>query len=231
MLNTKAEYMAGEAAKEIVWVQGLVSELVLIKEVFSYTDSQSVFGKNQVYHAIGTSPVYKTERKLGKGGFGQVYAGRRVSGGSDRIGSDAVEVALKLDHTEIVKDAILAHLTSGKCTSKTNRRVKGLVQISRSIGDVYGSRQEPLYTNLLNSCYGVPAVHHKGRQGDFYILVMDICLVLALGCLEFFIAQSMSPNMVACIAVEAISILEKLHMKGLASHEKKQCDERERWKS
>jgi len=25
----------------------------------------------------------------------------------------------------------------------------------------------------------------------------------------------MSPNMVACIAVEAISILEKLHMKGL----------------
>jgi serine/threonine protein kinase len=28
------------------------------------------------------------------------------------------------------------------------------------------------------------------------------------------LAQSMSPNMVACIAVEAISILEKLHMKG-----------------
>lgn len=28
---------------------------------------------------VGGSPVYKTERKLGKGGFGQVYVGRRVS--------------------------------------------------------------------------------------------------------------------------------------------------------
>lgn len=41
---------------------------------------------------VGNSPVYKTERKLGKGGFGQVYVGRRVSGGSDRIGADAIEV-------------------------------------------------------------------------------------------------------------------------------------------
>lgn len=41
---------------------------------------------------MGTSPVYKTERKLGKGGFGQVYVGRRVSGGSDRTGPDAIEV-------------------------------------------------------------------------------------------------------------------------------------------
>ncbi|KAF3505642.1 hypothetical protein F2Q69_00000758 [Brassica cretica] len=47
---------------------------------------------------VGNSPVYKTERKLGKGGFGQVFVGRRVSGGSDRIGADAVEVALKFEH-------------------------------------------------------------------------------------------------------------------------------------
>ena len=44
---------------------------------------------------VGNSPVYKTERKLGKGGFGQVYVGRRVSGGSDRIGPDAIEVCLR----------------------------------------------------------------------------------------------------------------------------------------
>ncbi|PWA95046.1 hypothetical protein CTI12_AA053750 [Artemisia annua] len=40
---------------------------------------------------VGSSPIYKTERKLGKGGFGQVYVGRRVTGGSGRTGPDAVE--------------------------------------------------------------------------------------------------------------------------------------------
>lgn len=41
---------------------------------------------------VSNSPTYKVERKLGKGGFGQVYVGRRVSGGSGRTGPDAVEV-------------------------------------------------------------------------------------------------------------------------------------------
>lgn len=41
---------------------------------------------------VGNSPVYKVDRKLGKGGFGQVYVGRRVSGGSDCPGPDAFEV-------------------------------------------------------------------------------------------------------------------------------------------
>lgn len=36
--------------------------------------------------------MYKTERKLGKGGFGQVYVGRRVSGGTERMGPEAIEV-------------------------------------------------------------------------------------------------------------------------------------------
>lgn len=45
---------------------------------------------------MGNSPVYKTERKLGKGGFGQVFVGRRVHGGSDRTGPDAIEVRLKI---------------------------------------------------------------------------------------------------------------------------------------
>lgn len=43
---------------------------------------------------MGNSPVYKTERKLGKGGFGQVYVGRRVSGGTEGTGPDALEVLL-----------------------------------------------------------------------------------------------------------------------------------------
>lgn len=43
---------------------------------------------------VGNSPLYKVERKLGKGGFGQVYVGRRVSGGAERTGRDACEVKL-----------------------------------------------------------------------------------------------------------------------------------------
>ena len=46
---------------------------------------------------VGGSPVYKIERKLGKGGFGQVYVGRRISGGSERSGPQAVEVLATLN--------------------------------------------------------------------------------------------------------------------------------------
>ncbi|PON86858.1 GPCR kinase [Trema orientale] len=131
---------------------------------------------------VGNSPVYKTERKLGKGGFGQVYVGRRVSGGSDRTGADAIEVALKFEHRN-------------------------------SKGCNYGPPYEWQVYNTLNGCYGIPWVHYKGRQGDFYILVMDM-LGPSLWDVWNSLGQSMSPNMAACIAVEAVSILEKLHMKG-----------------
>lgn len=43
---------------------------------------------------VGGSPIYKIDRKLGKGGFGQVYVGRRVSALSANernTGSGAVE--------------------------------------------------------------------------------------------------------------------------------------------
>ncbi|KAA3486389.1 Casein kinase I-like protein [Gossypium australe] len=131
---------------------------------------------------VGNSPVYRLERKLGKGGFGQVYVGRRTSGGSDRIGPDALEVALKLEHRN-------------------------------SKGCNYGPPYEWQVYNSLNGCYGIPSVHYKGRQGDFYILVMDM-LGPSLWDVWNSLGQSMSPNMAACIAVEAISILEKLHLKG-----------------
>ncbi|KAF7038011.1 hypothetical protein CFC21_048256 [Triticum aestivum] len=131
---------------------------------------------------VGHSPQYKVERKLGKGGFGQVYVGRRVSGGTERTGPDAYEVALKFEHRN-------------------------------SKGCNYGPPYEWQVYSSLNGCYGVPWVHYKGRQGDYYVLVMDI-LGPSLWDVWNSLGQTMTPSMVACIAVEAISILEKLHAKG-----------------
>jgi hypothetical protein len=94
---------------------------------------------------VGGSPVFKVERKLGKGGFGQVFVGRRVTGGNDRLnGPGATEVCwgmlllngkrvlLALSwllsfvyfrwlwnlNIETVKDVTMALLMSGKCTSR-----------------------------------------------------------------------------------------------------------------
>ncbi|CAN6439797.1 unnamed protein product [Victoria cruziana] len=131
---------------------------------------------------VGNSPIYKVERRLGKGGFGQVYVGRRMNGGLDRVGPDAMEVALKFEHRS-------------------------------SKGCNFGPPYEWQVYNTLNGCYGLPLVHHKGRLGDYYIMVMDI-LGPSLWDLWNNVGQAMSPNMVACIAVESISILEKLHLRG-----------------
>ncbi|XP_048532120.1 casein kinase 1-like protein HD16 isoform X2 [Triticum urartu] len=65
----------------------------------------------------------------------------------------------------------------------------------------------------LNGCYGIPSVHYKGCQGDYYILVMDL-LGPSLWNAWHSPGQEMSVLKVACIAIDAISILEKIHSKG-----------------
>ncbi|OVA08560.1 Protein kinase domain [Macleaya cordata] len=134
---------------------------------------------------VGGSPTYKIEKKLGKGGFGQVYVGRRIGGasGSDRTtGAGAVEVALKFEHRS-------------------------------SKGCNYGPPYEWQVYNTLGGSHGVPRVHYKGRQGDFYIMVMDM-LGPSLWDVWNNNSHTMSIEMVACIAIEAISILEKMHSRG-----------------
>ncbi|CAH1440646.1 unnamed protein product [Lactuca virosa] len=132
---------------------------------------------------VGGSPQYKVERKLGKGGFGQVFVGRRVSGGTDRIlGPGATEVALKFKH-------------------RNNK------------GCSYGPPYEWQVYITLGGSHGVPKVLYKGKQGDYYVMVMDM-LVPSLWDVWNSSGQTMSSEMVACIAVESLSILEKISTRG-----------------
>ncbi|XP_076949687.1 casein kinase 1-like protein HD16 [Bidens hawaiensis] len=56
-------------------------------------------------------------------------------------------------------------------------------------------------------------VHYKGRHGDYYILVMDK-LGPSLWDVWNSSNQVLSEEMVACIAVESLSILEQFHLRG-----------------
>lgn len=47
---------------------------------------------------VGGSPVYVVDKKLGKGGFGQVYLGKRAQSSKEKDGPNANQVALKLEH-------------------------------------------------------------------------------------------------------------------------------------
>mmetsp|Transcript_11865 Transcript_11865/g.51091 ORF Transcript_11865/g.51091 Transcript_11865/m.51091 type:complete len:608 (+) Transcript_11865:202-2025(+) len=138
---------------------------------------------------VGGSPVYIVERKLGKGGFGQVYVGRRVTSsgtrGSDAGSANANQVALKFEHRS-------------------------------SKGCNYGPPYEWSVYNAFSSLggiLGVPKVHYKGRQGEYYVMVMDL-LGPSLWDTWNTNGQIMSQEMVACIAVEALAILENFHSKG-----------------
>ncbi|MDB9925113.1 casein kinase 1 family protein [bacterium] len=133
--------------------------------------------------------MYKVERKLGKGGFGQVYIGTRLSTAGTRPahegGSNAVQVALKFEHRS-------------------------------SKGCNYGPPYEWSVYNAfstLGGILGVPKVHYKGRQGEYYVMVMDL-LGPSLWDTWNTNGQLMSQEMVACIAVEALAILENFHSKG-----------------
>lgn len=147
-------------------------------------DDEGINGPLPEKVQVGGSPMYKVERKLGKGGFGQVYVGRRVSGGtaSDRTGPGAIEVAMKFEHRN-------------------------------SKGCNYGPPYEWQVYNTLGGSHGVPRVHYKGRQGDYYVMVMDM-LGPSLWDVWNNNSHTMSVEMVACIAIEAISILEKMHSRG-----------------
>uniref|UniRef100_A0A803MLT9 non-specific serine/threonine protein kinase n=1 Tax=Chenopodium quinoa TaxID=63459 RepID=A0A803MLT9_CHEQI len=149
-------------------------------DAFEYDDCMDIVPKEV---QVGGSPLYKVAKKLGKGGFGQVYVGCRVSSVANmKKGSDAVEVALKFER-------------------------------KYSKGCINGPPFEWQVYNKLSGSHGVPRVHYKGSQGDYYIMVMDM-LGPNLWDTWKNKSQTVSTSMAACIAVEAISILKNIHSKG-----------------
>jgi serine/threonine protein kinase len=70
-----------------------------------------------------------------------------------------------------------------------------------------------LVLRQLGECYGIPKLHYKGNQDDFYIMVMDL-LGPSLWDVWNQHGQHLSETYVACIAMEAVNILQALHAKG-----------------
>ncbi|KAI3984150.1 hypothetical protein MKX01_011104 [Papaver californicum] len=178
----KVNLGAGKVCTDKGVNKNLVAELEVVEKPVGIKVAEASRGAIPETVKVGRSPVYKIERKLGKGGFGQVFVGRRVSGSTTRTGSNASEVALKFEHFQ-----------SKGCTD--------------------GPPYEWQAYNSLKGCYGLPSVHHKGRHGDYYIMVMDM-LGPNLWDAWCSAGKMMPLTKVACIAMEAIAILERIHLKG-----------------
>nr|AEO89321.1 serine/threonine protein kinase [Dunaliella salina] len=138
---------------------------------------------------VGGSPSYTPEKKLGKGGFGQVWLGRRLvppRGAAAKAnivdGPGAMQVALKFEH-----------LSSKGCSN----------------GPPY---EWSVYQMLGESC-GIPRLHYKGQQDNFYVMIMDI-LGPSLWDVWNQKNQHLSEPYVACVAIESLAILKSLHEKG-----------------
>nr|XP_040246029.1 casein kinase 1-like protein HD16 [Aegilops tauschii subsp. strangulata] len=129
-------------------------------------------------------PEYITGRKLSKCSSGKVYVGRRI----DMPGG--------------AYDGRNAHEVALKFEHRKGR------------AGCYDTPLEWKVYQTLNGCYGIPSVHYMGRQGDYHTLIMDM-LGPNLWDVQDSLEQKKMPfQMVARIAVDAISIFQKIHSKG-----------------
>ncbi|KAL5673203.1 hypothetical protein ACJX0J_017509, partial [Zea mays] len=128
--------------------------------------------------------------------------------------------------TDSIIDFHLRELAATGGAARTGPDAYGTVALKfehrNSKGCNYGPHMSGKFISItFNGCYGIPSVHYKGRQGEYYILVMDMLGTslwdvwnsMGAGISIFHSFLWMTPNMAACIAVESISILEKLHSK------------------
>ncbi|XP_073064447.1 casein kinase 1-like protein HD16 [Primulina eburnea] len=130
---------------------------------------------------IDDSLTYKIEKRLGKGSFGKVYVGRAIAGGSISRGTGREAAEVAIKFEH--------HLSEG-CN--------------------FGLPYEWQVYYKMKESPGIPRVHHFVRKGDYYMMIMD---KLGPSLWDIFCSNPrvISFTMVACIAVEAISILEGMH--------------------
>ena len=188
---------------------------------------------------VGGSPEYIVEKKLGKGGFGQVYVGRRAQATKVRKRTSyAIIIAIRdgtmLQYLSFIHPDDRDGLRSRRvyrCSSPLPRVLFFLFVFQELTGPNANllalkfehrtskgcSFGHPPYEwsvyQSLGGVHGIPSVHYKGRQDDYYIMVMDM-LGASLWDVWNKNNQNMTQEMVACIAIEALCILEALHAKG-----------------
>eukprot|EP00747_Dinoflagellata_sp_TGD_P148131 gnl/TRDRNA2_/TRDRNA2_176882_c2_seq1.p1 gnl/TRDRNA2_/TRDRNA2_176882_c2~~gnl/TRDRNA2_/TRDRNA2_176882_c2_seq1.p1 ORF type:complete len:607 (-),score=-38.17 gnl/TRDRNA2_/TRDRNA2_176882_c2_seq1:73-1893(-) len=133
---------------------------------------------------LGDFLVYLVTHKIGKGGFGHVFHGR--------LDPSCISNNTTDDH--ILEVAI-------KFENRINER-----------GYLNRVPNEWIVYKNLNETYGIPNIHYNIKNEKYFITIMDL-----LGpslwdlCVQ---KKKLTVDMVACVAIEALTILENFHHKG-----------------